>query len=83
MAQVSVILPADLQRHVDARAADGGFGDSGAYLRTLAERDRQAYRAEVARVQALIDEDVASGVCENHAFATLDEIVAGINQPDG
>ena len=83
MAHISVDLSPDLQRHLASRAADGGFGDSGAYLRALAEQDRVAYRADVARVQALIDEGFASGVCEKDAFAVIDEIIAGIRQPNG
>ncbi len=83
MAQISVDLPADLQRHVDARAAAGNFGGSAAYLRALAEQDQAAYKADVARVQALIDEGIASGVCEKDAFEVLDEIIAGIRQPHG
>lgn len=83
MANVSVDLPADLQRHVDARALDGGFGDTSAYLRALVERDQAAYRADVARVQALIDEGLASGVCEQDAFQVIDEVIAGLHQPHG
>ena len=83
MPNISVSLSPDLQRHVDARAEGGGYADSSAYLRALAERDQAAYRADVARVQALIDEGLASGVCEKNAFEVLDEVIAGIRQPDG
>ena len=65
MAHVSVDLSAELQRHIDARAADAGIGDSAAYLRALAEQDRAIYRADVARVQALIDEGIA-GTFRSH-----------------
>ena len=81
MAQVGVDLPSDLKQHVEARAADGGFGDSAAYLRALAEQGRVTYRADVARVQALIDEGLASGICEKDAFELLDEIIVGIRRP--
>ncbi len=83
MAQVSVTLSSDLQRHVDARVADGGFGDPAAYLRVLAERDRDAYRADVTRVQAMIDEGFASGVCNEDARAVLDRIIADVRGPHG
>lgn len=83
MAEVSVTFPSDLQRHIDARVADGGFGDTAAYLRALAEQDRDAYQAEVGRVQALIDEGLASGVCAKDAFAVLDEIIAGVRGSHG
>ena len=74
------MLPPDLQRHVDARAADGGFGDSGAYLRALAEQDRAVYRADVARVQASIDEGIASGIDPRAPEQILDEVIARIGR---
>lgn len=77
MAQVSVTLSADLQRHLAARAADGGHGNPAAYLTALAEQDRAMYRADVARVQALIDEGFASGIIERDALEVVDEIIAG------
>lgn len=77
MAHVSVDLPFDLQQHIDARAADGGFGTSADYLRALAEQDRVAYAADVARVQALIDEGFASGIVDRDALEIIDEIIAG------
>lgn len=76
MAHVSIDLPPDLQRHLDARAADGGFGDSAAYLRALAEQDHVAYRRDVARVQALIDEGFASGVIDANIDEIFDQLIA-------
>lgn len=83
MAQLNVSLPAELQRHVDARAAAEGFGNPSDYLRALVQRDQDEYRADVARVQALIDEGLASGVIERDAFEVLDEIIGGIRRPHG
>lgn len=83
MSHVSVELSADLQRHIDARAADSGVGGSGAYLRALAERDRATYRADVVRVQALIDEGFASGIIERDALEVVDEIIAGTFRSHG
>ena len=83
MAHVRVTLPSDLQRHVDARVADGGFGDPAAYFRALAERDRDTYRADVTRVQAMIDEGLASGVCDDDARVVLDRIIADVRGAHG
>ena len=80
MAQVSVDLSNDLQHHVDTRAADAGLGDSAAYLRALAEQDRAAYRADVARVQALINEGIASGIDPRTPEQVLDEVIARIGR---
>ena len=83
MAQTTVTLPADLQRYADNRVEMEGFSDRSAYLRALVERDQDRYRADVARVQALIDEGMASGIVDRDALEILDEIIAGINQPHG
>lgn len=80
MSQVSVILSEDLQRHIDARAADGGFGDSAAYLHALVEHDRKAYRADVVRVRALIDEGMASGIDPRPPELILEEVIARIGR---
>ena len=80
MSQVSVTLSDDLERHLDARAADGGFADSAGYLRALAEHDRKAYRADVVRVQALIDEGLASGIDPRTPEQILDEVIARIGR---
>lgn len=80
MAHVSVDLSPDLQQHLDARAADGGFHDSAGYLRALAEQDRAAYTADVARVQALIDEGIASGIDPRSPEQILDEVIARIGR---
>ena len=76
MAEVSVTLPADLQRHIEARAYDAGLADPASYLRALAEQDQEDYRADVARVQALIDEGIASGIVDEEPEAVLRKIIA-------
>jgi hypothetical protein len=83
MAHISVDLSQELEQHLDARAADAGIGGSAAYLRALAEQDRRAYRADVARVQALLDAGFASGVIERDALEVVDEIIAGTYRRDG
>lgn len=81
MAQVSINLPPYLQHHIDSRVEHGDYADPAAYVRSLVERDQQAYLADVTRVQALIDEGIASGIVERDALDVLDEIIAGIPQP--
>lgn len=83
MVQVSLSLPTELQRHIDSRVATGAFASSSAYLQALVERDKAEYRADVARVQALIDEGLASGVVDRDALTALDDVIAGIPRPNG
>lgn len=83
MVQVSVSLPSELQRHVDARVATGAFASSSAYLQALVERDQDEHRREVARVQALIDEGLASGVVDRDALTVLDELIERIPRRHG
>jgi putative addiction module CopG family antidote len=76
MAQVSVLLPVDLQSYVDARVAAGGYADPADFLRDLIRRDQDDYRADVARVQQLIDEGIASGIVDAEPEDLLRELVA-------
>ncbi|WP_375286686.1 type II toxin-antitoxin system ParD family antitoxin [Sphingomonas sp.] len=83
MSQMTVSLSADLQGYVDARASAEGMSDPADFVLALLERDRRAYRQDVARVQKLIDEGIASGVCDQDAFEVLDEIMAELRAARG
>lgn len=76
-----VVLPADLQRYVDHRAAEEGFADVSEFLRDLVARDREAHEADIRRVQALIDEGIASGIVDAEPEDVLDEIIADLHRP--
>ncbi len=78
-----LVLPADLQRYVDDRAAEEGFADSTAFLRDLVERDRGGYEADVRRVRALIEEGVESGIVDAEPEDILDEIIADLHRSHG
>jgi len=83
MSQVTVPLSPDLRGFVDERASSEGMTDPADFVRAVLERERRAYQDDVARVQKLIDDGIASGVCEQDAFQVLDEVFAGIRQPRG
>lgn len=76
MAQLSVSMPADLQRWVDRCVAAEGFADAAEYMRQLVQRDQDEYEADIRRVQALIDEGLASGVAEGRPEDLLREVIA-------
>ncbi|MBY0520055.1 MAG: type II toxin-antitoxin system ParD family antitoxin [Sphingomonas sp.] len=78
-----VVLPADLQRYVDDRAAEEGFADGAAFLRDLVARDRDSYEADVRRVRALIQEGIDSGIVDAEPEDILDEIIADLHRAHG
>lgn len=83
MPQLTLSLSPDLQGNIDARVTAEGLAGSAEFLRALLERDREAHRKDVARVQTLIDDGIASGVCEQDAFDVLDEIIADLRRQHG
>jgi antitoxin ParD1/3/4 len=60
---LSVALPEPLGEHVRERAAQGGYGDPGDYVRALIAEDMRQ-RAEEERVDALLLEGLNSGPAE-------------------
>lgn len=76
MIHVSLTMPAELERWVDARVSRDGFTDTGDYLRELIARDLATYDADVVRLRALIDEGLASGVLEADVDEIFNELIA-------
>lgn len=72
MTQLTVAMPDALQEWVDLRLAEGEFADAADYLRSLVRRDR----ADREWLKVEIAKGLASGVCEDDAFAVLDQIMA-------
>jgi len=83
MAQLNVSLSADLRDYLDTRASAEGYVDPSDFLRDLVQRDRQNYEADVGRVQALIDEGIASGVVDGEPEDHVRAIMAEIAEPRG
>ena len=78
MVQLTVPLPADLQRWVDARVAAEGYTDAADYLRELVRRDQDEHHLDVLRVRRLVDEGRASGIVDAEPEDMLAEIMAEI-----
>ncbi len=80
------MLPA-LQSWVNARLAEGGYADAAEYLRDLVRRDRDRFdyesEEEVARVRALVEEGLASGIVDEEPDAVLARIIARVEPADG
>lgn len=73
MNAITVILPDALQTWLESRIADGVYADATDYVRDLMRRDQEADRHWV---KAMIDEGLASGICEDDALTVLDAIIA-------
>lgn len=77
MAQMNVSLPDGLKSWIERRVAEGRHSSASDYVRDLVRRDQEAEEART-RLQAAIDEGLASGVSERDPFDYLDELRAGV-----
>ena len=71
MATMNISLPDPIKGWVEEQARSGRYDDAGDYVRELIERERERVE-KIAKMQALIDEGLASGVSDR----TVDEIYA-------
>lgn len=77
MAQMSVLLPVDLQNWTDARVAEGHYESAGDYVRDLVRRD-QNYEEKLRVLRAAIDEGLPSGESD----ATIESIITDRRKRD-
>lgn len=83
MAQLSISVPSELQRWLDGRVAANGMTDAGEYVRRLIQRDQDEHRADVRRVQALIDEGIASGFVDEEPEDVIERLMLEIPARNG
>ena len=76
MTELHVSLPATLEAALRSRIVQGGYIDAPEYVRDLLRRDLGDHVEDRQWLKAMIDEGLASGVCEKDGFAVLDEIIA-------
>jgi antitoxin ParD1/3/4 len=60
MAKLSIRLPEKMKQFVDDQTQEGQFANEEAYIQDLIAQDQERQR-EVARIQAIVDEGIASG----------------------
>lgn len=77
MAQMNVSLPEGLKAWAEARVAEGRYSSTSDYVRDLMRRDMEAAEAR-RRLEAAIDEGLASGISDKDPFAYLEELRQGI-----
>lgn len=60
MAKLSIRLPDKMKQFVDDQTQEGQFTNEEAYIQDLITQDQERQR-EVVRIQAIVDEGIASG----------------------
>ncbi len=60
MAKLSIRLTDKMKQFVDDQAQGGQFANEEAYIQDLISQDQERQR-DVARIQAIVDEGIASG----------------------
>lgn len=79
MTRLSLSVPDDLGEWAEARAAEAQLDGAGEYLASLLRREREDAE-KLARLQAAIDEGLASPVSERDPFEYLAELRAGLRR---
>lgn len=76
MTELHVSLPPTLDAALQSRIVEGGYLDAPEYVRDLLRRDLSDRGEDRRWLKAMIDEGLASGVCDKDAFEVLEEIIA-------
>ncbi len=63
MAKLIIRLTDKMKQFVDDQTQGGQFANEEAYIQDLISQDQERQR-EVARIQAIVDEGIASGECD-------------------
>ncbi len=79
MTRLSLSVPDDLGEWAEARAAEAQLDGAGEYLASLLRREREDAE-KLARLQAAIDEGLASPVSERDPFEYLAELRSGLRR---
>ncbi len=77
MAQMNISIPQRLKSWAESRVAEGRYSSTSDYVRDLVRRDQER-EEKLRRLQAAIDEGLASGVSERDPFDYLEELRAGL-----
>jgi antitoxin ParD1/3/4 len=75
---MNVSIPDKLKGWAESRVAEGGYSSTSDYVRDLVRRDQER-EEKLRRLQAAIDEGLASGVSSR----TVEEIIADRRKRDG
>src|SRR5688500_17907697 len=73
MAQMNISIPEKLKGWAESRVAEGRYSSTSDYVRDLVRRDQEFEEAR-RRLQAAINEGLASGISERDPFQYLDQL---------
>lgn len=76
---MNISIPDQLKGWVESRVAEGRYSSSSDYVRDLVRRDQEAEQ-KLQRLQAAIDEGLASGPSDRDPFDYLGELRAGLRK---
>jgi antitoxin ParD1/3/4 len=76
MTELSITVPADLQRWLEARLAEGRYVDAGDYVRDLIRRDLEVAFGETEWLRGLVAEGLASGISDEKPETIIENIIA-------
>ena len=76
MIELRIALPSILETALALRVAENGYADPSDYVRELLHRELSETVADRRWLKAMIDQGLASGLCEKDAFEVLDEVIA-------
>ena len=74
---MNVSIPDKLKSWAEARVAEGRYSSTSDYVRDLVRRDQER-EEKLQRLQAAIDEGLASGISDRDPFEYLEELRAGL-----
>lgn len=83
MAKFSVSVPPELQHWVEARVTAEGYSDTSEFLRELICREHDLYQGRLRRLQAMIDEGIASGIIDEEPEDVIEQLIAEMRTVDG
>ena len=76
MIELRIALPSGLEAALAFRVAENGYADPSDYVRDLLHRELSEAVVDRRWLKAMINEGLASGLCEKDAFEVLDEVIA-------
>ena len=76
MIELRIALPSSLEDTLALRVAENGYADPSDYVSDLLHRELSDAAIDRRWLKAMIDEGLASGLCEKDAFEVLDEVIA-------
>ncbi len=76
MIELRIALPSVLESALALRVAESGYADPSDYVRELLHRELSEAVADRRWLKAMIDQGLASGLCEEDAFEVLDKVIS-------